>query len=595
MRVLVFLLTLLSFTASASAFHEIESFSRIEDGGGAGNFFTGSPRFKGYNCRICHTQSEGKISIGMEVNRPELQQGQYETNTGYVITLRLVGEHRGLGSAFNPNTFMLEFVNDQGESMGEYLPGPAPVELVDEGRVLAAEGFGEGEDEWSFTWFSPREASGPITLHLAMLDGNGADETELRFIDPLEDDVATMTLRLCPVGESCPKPASPAEIESAVHCSVMGTSASSGVLLWLLIGLLLLARKRLWPGLLLLLFFAACASPTAKSSKAAVGTSAPGGDMGRRSGIRITYALPGQPELSEEAKIAFLEQALPILGNRLEELRLRRPIVLRLEDQIVVELAQEDQEQLDRVRRILPQAAELSFRLVQTGTNFMKNLCASIATDSKAAVMKIETGLDVWQAADGSTVKECYLSAVDRTAMLNSEEASAEGCKSRGDSERTACVVSGRRILERYLSELKLEVGEQLLFELSESSALEDENGQRFWRSYYLHEKVALSGHLVQGVRVQDDDEVGTPQLLLEFTREGQRRVAELTRSNIGRKLAIVLDGRIQSAPVIRDAITGGTVLLHLGPDASRADDLAMVLRSGALPTPLVEVSLSYF
>ena len=75
-----------------------------------------------------------------------------------------------------------------------------------ENRVAVAEGFGEGETEWAFAWFAPSE---PVaaTLHIAMLDGDGASDPEVRFIDPLSDDVATMTVRLCPVGQDCPPPA----------------------------------------------------------------------------------------------------------------------------------------------------------------------------------------------------------------------------------------------------------------------------------------------------------------------------------------------------------------------------------------------------
>lgn len=249
MRVVALLIAWLSFASNAWGFHEIESFSRSENGGGHGAFFTGSSRFKGYDCRICHTNTAGAISIALDVNHPELLQGQYEANTGYAITVKLVGEHRGLDSAFNPNTFMLEFVSDEGESVGDYLPGPAPIELVDERRIIAAEGFGEGETEWRFTWFSPRESAGPLTLHIAMLDGDGAGEPELRWIDPLNDDVATLTLRLCPVSESCPARASDIETKSKVHCNLAGTNSSAAsALLWLLIACLALgpqqARRR---------------------------------------------------------------------------------------------------------------------------------------------------------------------------------------------------------------------------------------------------------------------------------------------------------------------------------------------------------------
>jgi hypothetical protein len=507
MRALVLIVTMLvscfAIPGSAQAFHEIESFSRSGQGGGEGNFFTGSPRFKGYDCAICHTNTEGRISIALEVNRPELLQGQYKANTGYSIIVKLVGEHRGLESAFNPNTFMLEIITDQGESVGDFLPGPAPTELIDEGRIIAAEGFGEGETEWSFTWFSPRDPVGPLTLHIAMLDGDGAGEPELRFIDPLNDDVATMTLRLCPEGEACPAQAGDAEIESKVHCNLAGTNSSAtSALLWLVIALVFLGSRARGFGLATLLMFVfACSSAARPAAR--------------------PPAVEGTPTL-------------------------------------------------------------LEFRVIRDGSDFMKNLCESVVADSRAGVMRIETGLDVWQNAEGATIKECYLSAVDRTAMLNSQEAEAEDCRSRGDVERTACVVSGRHILERYLAgrnDVEPEPGHALAFELAESSAIAGEIGERYWRSYYLDRESQIKGDMVHEVAVQTNESTAESQLLIEFDAEGAKRLEELTRSNLGHKLAIVWGGRVISAPVIRSVISGGKVPASLGPDSAAAEDLAASIR----------------
>lgn len=517
MKIVVFLIAWLSFASSAWAFHEIESYSRSEQGGGAGAFFTGSPRFKGYNCRVCHTNTAGQISIALEVNRPELLQGQYELNIGYAITVKLVGEHRGLDSAFNPNTFMLEFVDDQGVSIGDYLPGPAPADLVDDRRIVAAEGFGEGETEWSFTWFSPRESAGPVTLYLAMLDGDGAGETDLRWIDPLNDDVATLELRLCPTGEPCPAPGGDVEIESKVHCNLAGSNLSAAsALLWLFMAVLVLRPRRAGrydlSALLLMLF--ACSPAT-------------------RPGDTKTSA---EPTKTDEAS------AEP-----------------------------------------MPKPAVLEFRVIRDGSDFMAKLCESVVADSKAGVMRIETGLDVWQGADGTTIRDCYLSAVDRTAMLNSQEAAAEDCRSRGDVERTACVISGRRILERYLAgrdDVELDAAHELAFELAESSAWPGESGDRYWRSYYLQREVLLRGDLLQQVEVQVSEHTAEPELLIAFNAEGARLLEKLTRDNLGHKLGILLDGRVISAPVIRSQITGGKVTLSLGPQVDTAGELAEKLRA---------------
>jgi hypothetical protein len=240
MRLVAFFIALVAWLDVSWAFHEIESYDRAIQGGGHNQFFTGSPRFKGYDCRICHTGSEGRIKAEIAVNRAELLEGVYEANTGYTFIVTLVGEHRGLDSAFNPNTFTFEIVNDMGESVGDYILGEGPLALANERRVVAAEGIGEGETQWSFTWFSPREGLGPLTFYLAMVDGDGAGEKELRWIDPLNDDVAIVRQRLCPKGQTCQEPETPDPPVSPVHCS-SGSSGSAATLLllgaFLLLGL----------------------------------------------------------------------------------------------------------------------------------------------------------------------------------------------------------------------------------------------------------------------------------------------------------------------------------------------------------------------
>ncbi len=81
-------------------------------------------------------------------------------------------------------------------------------------------------------------------------------------------------------------------------------------------------------------------------------------------------------------------------------------------------------------------------------------------------------------------------------------------------------------------------------------------------------------------------DPTGRIVVTMNFTSEGQQEFAEITAQNVGEQLAIVLDGEIQSAPVIRQAITGDAVIEGIGSLAD-ANDVALVLRTGALPVDL--------
>ena len=83
-------------------------------------------------------------------------------------------------------------------------------------------------------------------------------------------------------------------------------------------------------------------------------------------------------------------------------------------------------------------------------------------------------------------------------------------------------------------------------------------------------------------------DELGAPVVHLEFNAEGAARFAQVTGSHIGEQLAIVLDRKIHSAPTIQSRVTGGMAQITGGFTLEEAQNLAIVLRAGALPASLI-------
>ena len=75
---------------------------------------------------------------------------------------------------------------------------------------------------------------------------------------------------------------------------------------------------------------------------------------------------------------------------------------------------------------------------------------------------------------------------------------------------------------------------------------------------YVLEKKVLLTGEFIRDAQVRFDPQTNQPYVGLSFDSIGADRFAKITRRNVGRNLAIVLDNKVQSAPVIREAITGG-------------------------------------
>ena len=102
-----------------------------------------------------------------------------------------------------------------------------------------------------------------------------------------------------------------------------------------------------------------------------------------------------------------------------------------------------------------------------------------------------------------------------------------------------------------------------------------------------LFEPTDLSGKHLQRAVVNFDQTSGAPSVSLEFDREGSDIFAELTRNNIGRRLAINLDGVPISAPIVQTEITNGQAVISGGFTIDEARTLAQRLNAGALPVPI--------
>lgn len=104
---------------------------------------------------------------------------------------------------------------------------------------------------------------------------------------------------------------------------------------------------------------------------------------------------------------------------------------------------------------------------------------------------------------------------------------------------------------------------------------------------YQLEEKVALEGKYISDARLAFSQQAGEPVVNFKLDNEGARRFGDMTKHNVGRVLAIVLDDKVVTAPVIRSAIQGGSGEISGSFTSASANDLALLLRAGALPAPL--------
>ncbi len=163
------------------------------------------------------------------------------------------------------------------------------------------------------------------------------------------------------------------------------------------------------------------------------------------------------------------------------------------------------------------------------------------------------------------------------------------------DPARAKALIGKTALLEFKMLDEQTSVEQALAGQLPETSELlygrEIDKQTKAERKvpYVVQKRTLLTGAELTRAEVQaDPNSLGNWQVAIEFTAAGTRIFGELTEQNVGKRLAIVLDGNVYSAPRINERIPSGRAVItgHFTVDDAR--DLAIVLRAGALPAPVV-------
>ena len=131
-------------------------------------------------------------------------------------------------------------------------------------------------------------------------------------------------------------------------------------------------------------------------------------------------------------------------------------------------------------------------------------------------------------------------------------------------------------------AESKLPEGSQVLFE----RAVEKDTGREYRIPYLVKKRVMLTGDVLSDARVSIG-QFNDPYVSITFDAKGGREFERITGDNVKKRMAVVLDNTIYSAPVIQERISGGRAQITGTFTTQEANDLAIVLRAGALPAPL--------
>jgi len=126
--------------------------------------------------------------------------------------------------------------------------------------------------------------------------------------------------------------------------------------------------------------------------------------------------------------------------------------------------------------------------------------------------------------------------------------------------------------------------GDEILYKREENA----ETGEVTKTPFLVKKRTVLTGETLSGAEVRYDSDFNEPYVAITFNSIGAMIFQEVTRANVKKRLAIVLDDNVYSAPVIQEEIAGGRAQITGQFTTEEARDLAIILRAGALPAPVV-------
>jgi len=318
--------------------------------------------------------------------------------------------------------------------------------------------------------------------------------------------------------------------------------------------------------------------------------------------------------LTAEARADAVERTLTTIRNRIDEFGVREPTIQRVgNERIIVELAGIDDP--ERAKSIVERTAFLEFKLVRDDDNFLNALPRidrGIVQELGAENLQ-EAAIEE-PAAQAPVLTDILGTEPDSTAADSAAVAPATGADTTAGASEAAqgsgepnlrpltslllesgnpgiLLVAEQEVptVERYLATEAFKNGLPRNTEVRWGAEPTSAAGGAYRELYVLESDPILTGDLLADAGpAARDPQFNQPYVPFETTRRGARVFQRGTAPNVGRYMAIVLDGRVQSAPVIRQTLSRrAQIEMGAGSSFQEAQDLALVLRAGALPMPI--------
>jgi preprotein translocase subunit SecD len=275
--------------------------------------------------------------------------------------------------------------------------------------------------------------------------------------------------------------------------------------------------------------------------------------------VKLRYDADRVAEVEELA----LRQAIETIRGRVDAFGVAEPTIIKKGTDIVVELPGAKSKDFERIKNIIGRTAQLEFKIVDDGSDYMKKVAASVPKGGAITVSP-----EAWtEKHTGAQHEDIYLRVKE---------------KDREELNKFIAGLSG---------ELSVPNDREIALELMSPREGGEGTPDRYYRTYLLKKRAGVTGEYLSNAD-ESWDEMGRPEVSFTMNRQGASMMEKLTGENVGRKMAVVLDEKITSAPVIESKIgERGRITMGGYGDPFKLQqevkDLVGVLRSGALPAPL--------
>ena len=235
---------------------------------------------------------------------------------------------------------------------------------------------------------------------------------------------------------------------------------------------------------------------------------------------------------------------------------------------------------LARLRELTRQGstggAEGSFTIADTGGAVLR-LTPTPAAIAQGVARAVEQTIDVLrERIDGLALKPTFQLQGDGRFVI-------EVPRQPDAARLKALIVAPGKLAFRFV-DTSMSVDQAKLGEMPpQTEILPDQKGT----SYLLEKRIAMSGDNLIDAQPSLDQRSNEPIVTFRFNAVGAREFARMTGEKVGMPMAVVLDGVVLAAPIIREPILGGSGQISGNFTVDGANDLAMLLRSGTLPAPL--------